>query len=67
MPVNAKNNQERLWLAIKARKIGSVPISSEADFEPSEQEVKALSTAIERLRGSLIAWIKRHHSELLKK
>jgi hypothetical protein len=37
----------------------------QADFEPSEKEVKAVTDSVERLRDSLIAWIKRNRPELL--
>lgn len=36
-------------------------------FDPSQQEVKAVTEAVERLRGELTAWIKKHRPELLKK
>jgi hypothetical protein len=39
----------------------------QADFEPSEKEVKAVIEAVERLRGSLVAWLKKNHPELLRK
>jgi hypothetical protein len=39
----------------------------QADFEPSEKEVKAVTEAVERLRATLVAWIKYHYPELLKK
>lgn len=38
----------------------------QADFEPSEKEVKAVIEAVERLRASLIAWIKKNRPALLK-
>jgi hypothetical protein len=37
-----------------------------ADFEPSEKEVKAVIEAVERLRASLVAWIRKNHPALLK-
>lgn len=39
----------------------------QADFEPSAQEVKSVSAAVERLRGSLLAWTRKYHAELLRK
>jgi hypothetical protein len=39
----------------------------QADFEPSEKEVKAVIEAVERLRAGLVAWIKKNHPELLNK
>lgn len=39
----------------------------QADFDPSEQEVKAVTEAVERLRTSLTGWIRKNRPELLKK
>jgi hypothetical protein len=39
----------------------------QADFEPSEKEVQAVTEAVERLRTSLVAWIRKNRPELLKK
>lgn len=38
----------------------------QADFEPSEKEVKAVIEAVERLRANLIAWIRKNRPALLK-
>jgi len=38
----------------------------QADFDPSEQEVKAVIASVERLRTDLTAWIKKNRPELLK-
>lgn len=36
----------------------------QADFDPSEAEVKAVTDAVERLRASLLAWIQKHRPDL---
>jgi hypothetical protein len=39
----------------------------QADFEPSEKEVQAVTEAVERLRASLTAWLAKHRPDLLEK
>ena len=39
----------------------------QADFEPSEKEVQAVTEAVERLRASLTAWIRKNRPHLLEK
>ncbi|MGQ0545562.1 MAG: hypothetical protein ACT4P3_09555 [Betaproteobacteria bacterium] len=39
----------------------------QADFDPSEKEVKAVTDAVERLRAALTAWIKKNQPQLLTK
>lgn len=38
----------------------------EADFEPSAEEVKAVTTAVARLLQSLLVWIRKHRPDLLQ-
>lgn len=39
----------------------------QADFDPSEKEVEAVTHAVERLRGELNAWIRKNRPGLLGK
>jgi hypothetical protein len=39
----------------------------QADFDPSEKEVKAVTEAVERLRADLTAWIRKNRPQLLRK
>lgn len=37
----------------------------EADFEPSAEEVKAVTAAVDRLLQSLLAWMRKHRPDVL--